>query len=412
MGGARWLAGACLLLCVQLAVSKHSEEKKKLHPRSFRHHHETDDEIITIADALDETPVDDNYILGGTFLTFVTVLGFGWFKLWLINTAKELDPPKFHWYIAFSSLWLCMGLQFLPMVMLPFGLVVSDIGIPWLCHCGYVLSLVLATPLLALGDAKGRKDRLQQNRVPLCGLQGSLASEIYLYIVTVLYTADTYLDCLICAIAWAVGFSKAWLLLVIVDVGICAPWLVMRVTSKNAVINFGRHENWRLEPHIMALTGFNPEVFAIEDQATQALARCITQNVPQFALALLLGIECHGGFVVYGSAFLSLVFALKQAYMGLTQLGCLEVSYKPLPARELDGGITTTTQFTYTAPAPSRDSSSYTTVSGGSIPGRSPRPTGDGISAPNGAAPKSAAGPPPMGPTGQGAASQLPVSAY
>eukprot|EP00930_Biecheleria_cincta_P013396 TRINITY_DN11966_c0_g1_i1.p1 TRINITY_DN11966_c0_g1~~TRINITY_DN11966_c0_g1_i1.p1 ORF type:complete len:424 (-),score=57.43 TRINITY_DN11966_c0_g1_i1:220-1431(-) len=396
MGGARRLAGACLLLCARLAVSEH--EHKQEHSRSFRHH-DSDDAVVTIADALDETPVDDNYILGGAFLTFVLILGFGWFKLWLINTAKELDPPRFHWYIAFSCLWLCMGLQFLPMMMLPFGLVVSDIGLPWLCHCCYALTLVLATPLLALGDAKGRKDRLQQLRVPLCGLQGSLASEIWLYIVTVLYTADTYLDCMICAMAWAIGFSKAWLLLVVVDLGVCAPWLVMRLTSKNTMINFAIHGNWRLEPHIMALTGFNPEVFAIEDQATQALARCITQNLPQFALGLLLGIEKHGGVVIFGSAFLSLIFALKQAYMGLTQLGCLEVSYKPLPARELDGGLTTTHQR-YTMPAPSRDSGSA--ASSGSMPGPSPSggylagpsPRSAGISTPTGAAPKSAAGPP------------------
>lgn len=358
MGGASRLAGACLLLCTHLAVSK--PEGKNHHSRSFRYHHGPPHRdaggFVSISDALEETTVDDNYILGATFLTFVLILGFGWFKLWLINTAKDQDPARFHWYIAFSCLWLCMGLQFLPMMMLPFGLVVSDIGLPWLCHCGYALVLVLATPLLALGDARGRKDRLQQLRVPLIGLQGSLASEIWLYVITVLYTADTYLDCMLCAIAWAIGFSKAWLLLVIVDLGVCAPWLVMRLTSKNTMINFAIHGTWRLEPHIMALTGFNPEVFAPEDQATQALARCITQNLPQFALGLLLGIESSGGVVIYGSAFLSLIFGMWQAWMGLTQLGCLEVSYKPLPVREVDG-VTTSSQKRPAPTSASRESS-------------------------------------------------------
>lgn len=183
----------------------------------------------------------------------------------MLKSWKEhyTDPPPPGWSgfryehsLHVSSKSFCYAstiLQFAPLLTIVGWLGGSSCtdGLRWEIHVVYVIALVLAAPYLM------ELTSWVYGELPLLKSKGT-SYLFYLYSVTLCGALDQYSDSMATAIAFACGFSKAWIMLLV----FISSWIVQAIA---AGLMAGRDELWA------ALTGVSAD--ALANTATMEIDR-------------------------------------------------------------------------------------------------------------------------------------------
>lgn len=273
--------------------------------------------------------------------------------LWWICTRDYFGVRRNEHMPVFVAAWTGViahgAAQFLPLIaILSPGLVDCGTGLWWPVHWLYTFVLLLAMPVLS-GSGKGSH---QAASIPILGCKGSYLAQAYFYVTSVLGSSDQYLDCMSAAVALQCEWRLAWVMVSIIVVSITLQALAAAIVNGHA--KWGVWSFVGFAPEAIALAGqvdlreqqkemmSNPlrckmdpnwkgkewrteESLIAEDNglkfaASQAVAKLVTENVPQAYLAIKFAYEVKPSKMIEFSAAMSLALAFKAFIGGLSYL--------------------------------------------------------------------------------------------